>query len=276
MPKNLMKETDYYKSGRMYETIKMGAKAAGDAAKAKSVERRGIYDQSPNLCTYCNQVLPYSKRHFKFCNRSCSASFNNQKRTESGFSLSPVSRHLISQTIKETNSESKLLRIRLYEASPCFCKICKSVLPYQLRHRKTCQTSECKHLSAMQSGQKGGLKTASGPMAKRSKNEIKFYDLCQNVFQKVTANDPIFDGWDADVLIHDYKIAVLWNGDWHYREMGCYNHKLQQVQNRDLYKQKLICRHGWKVYIVKDTSDNPTTPEDALNSLVEWIKNYQK
>ena len=35
------------------------------------------YLTNPNLCKFCNKPIPYEKRINKFCNHSCSASFNN-------------------------------------------------------------------------------------------------------------------------------------------------------------------------------------------------------
>lgn len=51
-------------------------------------------------------------------------------------------------------------------------------------------------------------------------NNTKFQcSICKKYFHNVTHNDPIFDGWDADILLHDHKIAICWNGDWHYKNM---------------------------------------------------------
>ena len=44
---------------------------------------------------------------------------------------------------------------------------------------------------------------------RRSKNEIYFCELCENYFNNVKHNEPIFNGWDADVIITDYKLAIL-------------------------------------------------------------------
>ena len=41
--------------------------------------------------------------------------------------------------------------------------------------------------------------------------------------------------WDADIIIHDYKIAILWNGAWHYKQISK-NSSLIQIQNRDVIK----------------------------------------
>lgn len=43
-----------------------------------------------------------------------------------------------------------------------------------------------------------------------------FCELCEKEFKNVGHNEPIFNGWDADVLLYDIKVAILWNGKWHY------------------------------------------------------------
>jgi hypothetical protein len=67
---------------------------------------------------------------------------------------------------------------------------------------------------------KGG-KNSAKKNVRRSKNEIRLFELCESEFQNTTSNDTsIANGWDADILLHDHKIAILWNGPWHYKEMG--------------------------------------------------------
>jgi hypothetical protein len=176
-----------------------------------------------------------------------------------------------SESLKKWHSEQVIIREQIYLKHPKCCMICQSSIPYQRRKRKTCSI-HCQHSAFICSGQKAGLVSAAS-RPKRSKNEIIFAELCKNHFSKVTTNDPIFDGWDADVLVHDHKIAVLWNGDWHYREMNCYNHSLQQVQNRDEYKLKLIVQKEWIAYVIKDTTDHPTKPDDAFEEFLHWLGN---
>ncbi|GAB5492939.1 MAG: hypothetical protein Phog2KO_31540 [Phototrophicaceae bacterium] len=36
------------------------------------------YENNPKYCPNCDKKLPYKKRHNKFCNQSCSASYNNR------------------------------------------------------------------------------------------------------------------------------------------------------------------------------------------------------
>lgn len=86
---------------------------------------------------------------------------------------------------------------------------------------------------------------------KRSKNEILFYQMCADHFEDVRHNEALFDGWDADVLLMNEKVAVLWNGKWHYEKLTK-NHSVQQVQNRDQIKIKKITEAGWAPYVIKD------------------------
>lgn len=100
-----------------------------------------------------------------------------------------------------------------------------------------------------QCGREGGKKSASIEV-RRSKNEIRFAELCASRFEILT-NEPMFDGWDADVIIPCLRIAVRWNGIWHYRQVRR-NHNLKQVQARDAIKEKVITSHGYSVYTIKD------------------------
>ena len=108
---------------------------------------------------------------------------------------------------------------------------------------------------------------------RRSKNEIYFFELCKNHFNNISHNERIFNGWDADVIIEDYKIAVLWNGPWHYKQI-CKNHSVKQVQNRDKIKLNEIKKMGYIPYIIKDDgSENKKFVEEQFNIFLNFIKN---
>ena len=66
-----------------------------------------------------------------------------------------------------------------------------------------------------------------------------FADLCIKHFGegKVETNYSIFDGYDADVVIPSLKIAIEWNGKWHYEKLKG-KHDLNSVKNRDKLKKK--------------------------------------
>lgn len=53
------------------------AKRGGAKSREKKLKRVKEYKKNPTLCSFCKKSFPYEKRKNKFCNRSCSASFNN-------------------------------------------------------------------------------------------------------------------------------------------------------------------------------------------------------
>ena len=56
-------------------------------------------------------------------------------------------------------------------------------------------------------GGKIGGKISVLSQNRRSKNEVYFSELCCSFFNNVKLNEPIFNGWDADVILDDYKLA---------------------------------------------------------------------
>jgi hypothetical protein len=98
-----------------------------------------------------------------------------------------------------------------------------------------------------------GGKFSATIRVRRSRNEIVFAELCKQHFNTVKTNENLFNGWDADIIIEDKKIAVLWNGPWHYKKL-MKGHSLEQVQNRDRIKIKEIIKCGYTPYEIKDDS----------------------
>lgn len=99
---------------------------------------------------------------------------------------------------------------------------------------------------------KAGLASAQAQSKfRRSKNETLFAEYCKEQFLDVKENAALFNGWDADVVIEDFKIAVLWNGKWHYEKITK-KHSVEQVQNRDRIKCFEILRAGYVPFVVKD------------------------
>lgn len=106
---------------------------------------------------------------------------------------------------------------------------------------------------------------------RRSKNEIAFCELCEKYFKNVKHNEQMFNGWDADVIIEDFKIAVLWNGPWHYRQITK-NHSVKNVQNRDKIKIEEIKKAGYIPYIIKDDGKyNTNKVENEFNLFLENV-----
>lgn len=63
------------------EAGKLGALATAEWSAAQAQLRKEKYDKVPNLCLQCNAALSYDRRKQKFCNHSCSATFNNNAKS---------------------------------------------------------------------------------------------------------------------------------------------------------------------------------------------------
>ena len=185
----------------------------------------------------CNKVFKPRGNHGKFCSLSCSASTTQTK-----------------EYMKKNNIISNI------KLTPIKCLMCNIEFKPRLIRQKLCSIN-CRDNYQIRdenkeklkiNGQKGGRISAHSQQ-RRSKNETYFAELCETYFGKenVKTNEPMFDGWDADVIIPSKKIAVLWNGAWHYKQI-MKNQSLLQVQTRDNIKMKVIEKHGYTPYVIKD------------------------
>jgi hypothetical protein len=107
---------------------------------------------------------------------------------------------------------------------------------------------------------------------RRSKNEILFAELCKKHFNNVECNIPMFNGWDADVIFPDLKIAVLWDRQWHFSEIKIKsNHSPAQMKNRDKFKRENIEKLGYTHYTVKDPAKyNPKFVETEFEKFIKF------
>ncbi len=237
--------------------------AARSLEKANSVVE---YEKNPTVCDYCSKNILYEKRGNRFCNRSCSAKFNNSK----------IGGH--TQQIKDKISNSLTGRANPRKGTSkikvCVNKMCEGC--QQPFITKTLNQKFCNRLCYFNSrvgkdimSRSARLKMANQP--KRSKNEILFGRLCSNHFTSVTYNEPMFNGWDADVIIDDIKVAVLWNGKWHYEQITK-KHSVKQVQNRDVIKLTEIKKVGYVPYVIKDMgSYSKQKVEEEFSNFMKWI-----
>lgn len=190
-------------------------------------------------CGNCEKIFYRSLRGLvpiNYCSQSCAATRNN--------SLYPKARLqkviLIGQRanlIKKRRAQSRSMKEKR-------CIVCDTLF---LAANKTC-SDKCYRESLSRAGKKSAEIQSS---KRRSKNEIAFYNLCKYKFDLVQNNLPIFNGWDADIILPNLKIAILWNGKWHYEKITK-KHSVKQVQNRDEIKMEEIIKFGYTPYIIKD------------------------
>lgn len=242
--KKLQNHIKWHKGFEKYNIQKMNETTI---ANEKTKQKRRF------ICERCNKeyikILSdkeyenFLKCHTHFyCSRSCA----NSRR------MSPEIKEKISKSISE-----KYLKIYI-------CKICKSEYyftkgistktfcskecsEYYKSHRKQFLSKE-----TIEKYRECGKRVANYfKDIKRSKNEIEFYELCKSSYADTIHNEPIFNGWDADIIIPSLRIAILWNGKWHYEKLT-EKHSVEQVQNRDKIKINEIEKCGYFPYVIKD------------------------
>lgn len=182
--------------------------------------------------------------------------------------LQNLSRHTCAKP-KKPKRIKKIKPISLFvQLSPktyckvSYCSVCNCVI--RNSNKRTCSVEHTK--IARNLGASKGGKLSASIQVKRSKDEILLYELLASKFKNVSHNEPIFNGWDADIILNDHKTAIMWNGPWHYKEMKISNHSLKQVQNRDSIKAKEILALGWKLFVFEDREYSPQTAFDFVLS----------
>jgi hypothetical protein len=243
-----------------------GRAALSEQRKSQKQQKLSNWAAEQHMCERCGKVMTEKFGSGRFCSRACANTREHSQETLNKISASltgivPINKALVTQARTQHIKES-------YELSPAFCKICGKILPFEQRFHKTC--SESCYLKALQEGGK----TSASHRRKRSQNEIIFCNLCEERFGKdrVLHNEPIFNGWDADIILLDFKLAILWNGPWHYRKV-LEGHSLEQVQNRDKIKIAEIEKAGYSAYIVNDGA-NKRMPMQQIYEEFNNLLNY--
>lgn len=224
----------------------------------KRNKARELYEQNPKTCPYCGKIISWEdhKRERKFCNATHAALYNNSKRTLE-------SRQKQADTLKSKLNLSNKKKIR---NKTCIC--CGNNFVTETK-RKTCSLA-CERTLKNLGARKGGL-ISVGVQSKerRSKNEKLFAEMCIKDFSEVLTNELMFNGWDADVILPKQKIAILWNGKWHYEQIKK-GSSLSQIQNRDKIKIKEITKMGYTPYVIKDMGKY--NPEFVKSEYEKFIK----
>ena len=190
------------------------------------------------LCNKCNKEFDveerekiFPKKEKYYCSISCANSRNHSEETKEKIS-------------KKFD--------KLFPKTQFTCLYCDKYFKsfkYRIFCSKLCSNSWL-NKNDIGKARKGGNASVLS-QNRRSKNEIYFGELCSSFFDNVKLNEQIFNGWDADVILDDYKLAILWNGNWHHKQIGI-KHSLLQVQNRDKIKIKEIIKLGYEPFIIND------------------------
>lgn len=209
-------------------------------------------------CIACGKLT----KNPKFCCRSCSTTTRNSERIRSSESCSKTSQALNEYFIKVGKRRTPERQ----------CQGCgKTFLAKTPKHTQKFCGVECRTKRWQDSTRIHGSAAGRASATKRvirSKQEVELFDLVKQLYPSAVHNTPIVDGWDADISIPDLKIAILWDGPWHRKEMGFKNHSLKQVKNRDRIKRLALLTQGWTIYTFQD---NMFTPHAAFQFLVGTV-----
>lgn len=212
-------------------------------------------------CEYCKSDHTGNFGTGRFCCSKCAK----------GFSTS-VNRESIN--LKVSSALSGKSRLRKYPpADPRNCLNCGTEFtPVNNKPKQKCCSKICSiTVTNRKRGVIGGLKSAVS-QSRRSKNEILFADLCNRHFSDVETNKQMFNGWDADVILHKQRVAIMWNGAWHYKKLNK-NHNLQQVETRDKIKLQSIIEAGYTPYVIKDLGKaDAKFVTDKFNEFLNWLR----
>lgn len=220
----------------------------------KGVEKFGELKKYSVTCYRCNQTIEtkereklFPKKEKYFCSKSCASKRSGGK-------------YLLKQTVDKRYNNSCI----------CYNTCTECNILFVTRNSKTRKTCSKKCFEELR--RKNSIKSAS-KITRRSKNEVHLANLCKEYFgeQKVLTNEVIFNGWDADIIIPHLKLAIHWNGIWHYETL-VKGHSLSQVQNRDRIKLKEIEKCNYISYTIKDLgSENKNFVEKEFIKLKTYL-----
>lgn len=241
----------------------------GERSKRRLEKQYGELKKFSVLCKKCGKEFEVEEREKLFpmktnyyCSRSCANSREHSEETK--------------QKIKKTLLDFNEFTRKKYKCFYCgkefedwrVRKFCSKKCSMKWRNENDLEWINNSRERAIKGGRKSVLS-----QNRRSKNEIDFANLCSSIFKNIRFNEPIFNGWDADIILDDYKLAILWDGNWHHKQIGI-KHSLSQVQNRDRLRIKEIEKFGYKPYIIKDYGKyNKEFVKNEFEKLKEYIAN---
>lgn len=184
--------------------------------------------------------------------------------------------------------KSRTYKTKIKIMKQIVCEFCKKEFQPKKIVQKLCSI-KCSNFykktpdiifSSVISGSIGG-RISAAKQVKRSNAEIYLAELCTEYFgeENVTTNNPFFkdkkgNGWDADIIIHSRKTAILYNGIWHYKKITK-THSLEQMQARDAIKTVVIENNGYVPYVVKDLGKfNKKFVEETFQLFLFSLINY--
>ena len=190
----------------------------GERSKRRLERQYGELKKFDVLCKKCGKEFEVEEREKLFpmktdyyCSRNCANSREHSEETKQKIRKSLIKNYV--EFSKKIKKEKPIVKNN--------CSNCGNEFEHKNKRKKCC-SPECLSIKLKEGGVKGGRQSVLS-QNRRSKNEIAFAELCDVNFKNIRYNEPIFNGWDADVILDDYKLAILWDGNWHHKQIGINN-----------------------------------------------------
>lgn len=235
--------------------------------KKKDYVNLNCYFCGSNFSLIPSEFKKRSQRASKLCcSQQCANKINICRSEEL--------RKKVSETLKRKYAEGLIIHPKAFKnKKPYTCSFCSKEFVSR-KKRSTC-SKECYKNLLPSIGRKGGRVTSSLEFHKRnrSSNEKMFFAKIKEIYPDAIANKRLFDGWDADIIIPSQKLAIHWNGIWHYKSvMG--NELLNRVQQKDKSRYEAIEKHGYRNYIIQDLG--PMNEEKVNKEYVDFLQNVKE
>ena len=227
----------------------------------KTDKKFGKYETFTISCSKCQKefeiiertkLFPQKQKYY--CSRNCanSRTWSDDDKKKKSKSLKGKVYKKISERKNDTKKDSIFKYVEYVDTQ---CKNCNRDFNHLKKHKRMFCSRSCVTTfinNTTDRCNRGGLKSSQVQQkTRRSKNEIYFSKLCETHFKNVLTNEQMFNGWDADVILINEKVGILWNGKWHYEKITK-KHSVEQVQNRDKIKIHEILKYGYTPYTIKD------------------------
>lgn len=198
-------------------------------------------------CGISKRCNPYSISTKKFCSRMCRSVYNYKKYKIAKPLEAEKAPEIIYDTIKK-------------------CPSCKKDFliypPSDYKKRKYC-SGYCRN--------KENNKLLDGS---RSKAEQLLEQRLLNKFpheEILFNNRNILDGLELDVYFPKLKLAIEWNGVYHYKQIRD-EKSFIRTQTTDAKKQQLCWEKGITLLVIKDLTSNKKFIENEISKLIEYVE----
>lgn len=245
------------------------------AVKIKHEKIKLQYEENPKKCIKCNKVIEYKFKDNNFCSHSCSASYNNNLReTPSDEIKNKIRLSLLkhyhgneeAKNICRKNAVKNKLGKRKRVLIDFMCPVCNKtiqLIPSNAKTRKYC-SGKCRNLINNQK-----------LFSSRSKAETLLEEKLTTNFPSLNIlfnnRETISGGRELDVYIPSLKLAIEWNGIWHYE--NCRDEKvLDRIQVSDSIKIKECKEKEIELIVIKDLTSNKKFIEQETQKIIEKIQ----